>query len=128
MNLKHGLAAIACSLFMLTAHAGDYLSGDEIKSTFSGKTGIGQHIKKDQGVKSYFAGDGAFKSVLSGGKTRKGTWFVEGKLLCFRIHGETKDRCRSVRKDGGGGYELIRKNKKGPAIVHFESLEDGDQT
>lgn len=128
MNLNNGLAAVACSLFMLAAHAGDFLSGDEITSTFSGKTGIGQHLKKEQGVKTYFAEDGTFSSVLSGGVTRKGTWWVDDKLFCVRINGETKDRCRSVRKDGSGGYELVKKKKKELVIIHYESVEDGDQT
>jgi hypothetical protein len=127
MKFKHGFIAIACSLFMFTAQADEYLSGDEIRKTVSGKTGIGQHLKKDRGVRSYFAGDGAYTSVLSHGSTRKGTWWVDDRLLCLRIHGETKDRCRGVRADGAGGYELVNRNKDLP-VEHYERFEDGDQT
>ena len=127
MTFKHGFIALACSLFMFTAQADEYLSDDEISSTFSGKTGIGQQLKKEQGVRSYFGEDGAYKSVLSGGTTRKGTWWVDKRLLCLRIHGETKDRCRGVRTDGAGGYELVNRNKDLP-VEHYERFEDGDQT
>lgn len=126
MNLKHAVAAIVCSLFLLPAYAGDYLSGEEIKSTFTGKTAIGQHLKKDEVVKSYFAEDGSYKRVLAGGSV-KGTWWVDDGMLCVRVKGKTKDRCQRVRSDGAGGYEKVKMEKDIP-IVHFKSLEDGDKT
>lgn len=103
------------------------LSGDEIKSVFSGKTASGDHLKKGLGVKSFHASDGSYKSVLSDGTVRTGKWWVDADTLCLKFDGEGKDRCRQIESDGSGGYKKIHP-RKGKAVVHFKSLEDGDGT
>jgi len=105
----------------------DSLSGDDIKSAFSGKTAVGDHLKKGLGVKSFHASDGSYRSVLSDGTVRTGKWWVDGDNLCLKYEGEGKDRCRLIESDGADGYKKIHP-KKGKAVVHFKSLEDGNVT
>jgi hypothetical protein len=45
----------------------------------------------------------------------------------FRFDSQGKDKCRYIESDGKGGYKKIAP-KKGKAVVHFKSLEDGDKT
>jgi len=120
------IAGVLCAVFAIPTIAGS-LSGDEIKSAFSGKTASGDHLKKNMGVKSFHATDGSYKSILSDGTVRTGKWWVDGDNLCLRFDGEGKDRCRLIESDGGDGYKKIHP-KKGKAVVHFKSLEDGDKT
>jgi len=127
--MKKITALIAGAIFAVLAVpviAGS-LSGDEIKSTFSGKTAVGDHLKKGMGVKSFHASDGSYKSVLSDGTVRTGKWWVDGDKLCVKFNGEGKDMCRLIESDGSGGYKKINP-KKGKAVVYFKSLEGGDKT
>ena len=119
-------SAAVCALLTMPLMAGS-LSGDEIKSAFSGKTASGDHLKKSLGVKSFHATDGSYKSVLSDGTVRTGKWWIDGDNLCVKFDGEGKDRCRLIESDDADGYKKIHP-KKGKAVVHFKSLEDGDKT
>ena len=119
------IAGVLCTVPALPVIAGS-LSGDEIKSAFSGKTAVGEHLKKGMGVKSFHASDGTYKSVLSDGTVRTGKWWVDGDKLCVKFNGEGKDMCRLIESDGSGGYKKIVP-RKGKAVVHFKSLEDGDK-
>lgn len=119
------IAGSLCVVLALPVTASS-LSGDEIKSTFYGKTAVGDHLKKGVGVKSFHASDGSYKSVLSDGMTRTGEWWVDSDKLCVKFDSEGKDRCRLIESDGSGGYNKINP-KKGKVVVHFKSLEDGDK-
>ena len=119
------IAGVLCTVLALPVIAGS-LSDDEIKSAFSGKTAVGEHLKKGMGVKSFHASDGAYKSVLSDGTVRTGKWWVDGGTLCIKFDGEGKDICRLIESDGSGGYKKIVP-RKGKAVVHFKRLEDGDK-
>lgn len=103
----------------------DSLSGDEIRTTFSGKTAVGDHLKKGMGVRSFHANDGSYRSVLSDGTVRTGKWWVDVNELCVNLDG--KDNCNLVESDTGGGYMKVDP-KKGKAVVHFKTLENGDTT
>ena len=120
------IAGVICTAMALPIIAGS-LSGDEIKNAFTGKTAVGDNLKKGAGVKSFHASDGSYKSVLSDGTVRTGKWWVDGNNLCVKFDDEGKNRCRSIESDGQGGYKKI-KPEKGKAVIHFKSLEDGDTT
>lgn len=120
------IAGIIFSVFTMTA-AADSLSGDVIKNTFTGKTAIGDHLKRGMGVRAFHATDGSYKSVLSDGTVRTGKWWVDGDMLCVKFDAQGKDKCRSIESDGKGGYKKIHP-KKGKELVHIKSFEDGDTT
>jgi len=120
------IAGTICAVLAVPVMA-DSLSGDDIKSTFSGKTAVGDHLKKGMSVKAFHASDGSYISVLSDGTVRRGKWWVDGDNLCVKFDDKGKDKCGSFESDGEGSYKKIS-SRNGNAVIHFKSLEDGDKT
>ena len=127
MSYKALILSLILALISSLSSAQDYLSDDAIKSAFSGKTAIGNHLKKGVTVKSYHAEDGTYRSVYGDGSSNTGEWWVESNKLCVKFTGEDDSKCRKIMSDGASGYKKIHPKKDKP-VVHFEKLEDGDQT
>jgi len=101
------------------------MSGDEIRQTFTGMTGVGDHLKKGRGVRAFHATDGSYKRVISDGKVNTGKWWIESNRLCVKLNDKSETKCREIAADGKGGYRVIQPGKD-KAVIHFRSLEDGD--
>ena len=99
-------------------YAGDFLTEDQIKVAFSGKTVTWEHMFKDKSGKSYYAPDGKITGKKNGAK-REGTWSVEDNKLCL-----SWGKCRKIEADGNGGYYKVKGEKK--RVVKYISVTDGN--
>lgn len=99
-----------------SSFAGDFLTAEEVKSAFSGKTTEGKHAFKDKTSSSYLAPDGKLA-----GTDGMGTWRVEedGKL-CINKGG--KEKCRHITKENG----VYKKYKGNKHVWTYTSLTDGN--
>ena len=94
-TLTAALAAALFAAFAVTAQAGDTLSGEDIRTTVTGKTIEGE-MEATGAYAEYYAADGTIR-----GDGYTGTWSIDGDLMCFD-YGEGAD-CWSV---GGRGGEV----------------------
>ncbi|NNJ91329.1 MAG: hypothetical protein HKP55_06625 [Gammaproteobacteria bacterium] len=99
-----------------TALAVDFLSAEEVKTAFSGKTTEGKHASKNKTSSSYLAPNGKLSGT--GGK---GTWHVDsdGKLC---VKKGSKENCRNIAKDGDN-YKKYKGNKH---VWTYTSLVEGN--
>ena len=99
------------------------LTGDEVTAMFSDKTVWGNHAKKDNRNKVYFAPDGTFKSKrLDGSGGSEGKWSVDDEnRLCMEKNGDT--RCRTVVDKNG----KIIKYKGKKHVWNYTKFEDGNK-
>ncbi|MCB9025080.1 MAG: hypothetical protein H6625_02075 [Bdellovibrionaceae bacterium] len=112
------LAIISLSLL---GGAQKYLSGEEIKSAFTDKTGTSVHmIKKTTGI-WYHAKDGKFLGKGQDSKKIVGTWYVQKNKFCTKTN---KVVCTFIEADGQGGY--YRVDDKSKKLVHIKKLVSGN--
>lgn len=76
--------------------AGSNLTGEEIQSTFAGKTYSWTHTKRMDSGKSYLGADGS-RILIKNGKKKEMSWAVSGDKICFE---SKKKICRTIEKAG----------------------------
>lgn len=109
-------SVITALLFANNALAVNFLTAEEVKTAFSGKTTEGKHAFKDKSSSSYLAPNG--KLAGTGGN---GTWRVdEDGRLCVNKGG--KENCRHIAKEDG----VYKKYKGNKHIWTYTSLLDGN--
>ncbi len=82
--------------------AGQFLTGEKLKSTIIGKTFYAKHLKKGFEFKVYFDVDGqtAYRTTNSG--VSKTTYKFDGETHC--IYWKGVDRCAKILDNGDGSY------------------------
>ncbi len=118
MKYVNVITAVALFGVSLTVSAGDFLTGDAIKATVSGKTLIWEHLKKSKSGKSYYSEDGKLVGI-SNGSAREGSWKVDGDKLCV-----SWGKCMPLESDGKGGFYKVKGGSK--RVVHITAIEDGN--
>jgi len=116
--MKNIVIATCIALTPLSIHAGDFLSGDQIKETFSGKIVIWERMIKSKSGKTYLSYDGSAAGVSNGNK-RDGKWHVDGNKWCV-----SWGSCLAIESDGNGGYYKVKGSSK--RVVHMTKIEDGN--
>ncbi len=104
------------------------LTGEEIENNYSGNTNEWQSLKqKPMNPKwrapwgrTYFSPDGKLEGTIKG-KSRTGTWRIDGDQLCINWK---KERCRFVEQDGKAGFYGINP-KNGKKAVHVKKVHTG---
>ncbi len=116
---KNSIIAGLCLLALpMSVFAGDFLSGEQIKSAISGKTVQWEHMFKSKSGMTYYSADGTITGVQNGNK-REGTWHVDGDKLCV-----SWGKCLAIEPDGNGGYYKVKGGSK--RVVHIKSVSDGN--
>ncbi len=108
------------------AHAGDFLSSDEVKSIYSGKTANGVHLKKDFSYVAYFSPNGTFTQKKDNGDIKKGTWSVDNKgRQCISWDGSGITKCFPLVNNGDGSYTKVKLkgDKRIPLIMHSDFVD-----
>lgn len=104
--------------FPLLAFSGDFLSGEQITKTFSGKTVQWEHMFKSKSGKSYYSKGGKLTGVKNGSK-REGEWHVDNDELCV-----SWGKCLAIESDGNDGFYKVKNGSK--QVVHIKSVTDGN--
>jgi len=118
LKIKSIVVCISLMGIPFSGYAGDYLNGDQIKKTFSGKTIQWEHMFKSKSGKSYYAEDGSLTGVQNGSK-REGKWHVDGNRLCV-----SWGSCLAIEADGNGGFYKVKGGSK--QVVHIKALSEGN--
>ena len=117
MKLKSIVMAAALCSASFSVVAADFMSGEQIKATVSGKTMTWEHMFKSKSGKSYYAEDGTITGIKNG-SPREGTWKIEGDNLCVSY-----GKCLAIEADGNGGFYKVKNGSK--RVVHVTVIEDG---
>ena len=113
------------------AHAGEYMTADEVKALMSGNTFDGVFLPKSTEFSAYEDPDGKHNVLRSNGKMDEGrTWFVNEKgQHCTNNPKWAKKwpdgRCSFVRDAGNGEYYKI--NNKGEHTHTLTNFREGNQ-
>ncbi len=118
MKLSYIATGIALFAASLSASAGDFMNGEQIKAAVSGKTMTWSHMIKSKSGKSYYAEDGKVTGVANG-TPREGTWSIEGDNLCVSY-----GSCLAIETDGEGGFYKVKNGSK--RVVHIKLIEEGN--
>ena len=120
-------AILSLVLTASAASAGDYMSADEVKALFTGKTFDGVYLPKDKNFKAYEAPDGSHIVVNSRGKKSSGRqWSVNDKgQHCTTSKKWKEPRCTFVKDAGNGEYYKI--NNAGKHTHTLSNFRDGNQ-
>ena len=109
------------------AEAPTMLTGDEIKSLISGRTGEGRN-SDGYDVKYYNSPDGKVSATAAkGGKTYSsaGTWEIQGNTVCAKwANKDWKATCSSLAKNGQS--YAIKPTTSGSASTPAAKLIDGN--
>lgn len=125
--MKKVIYAAAVLFSVGIAHAGERLSGDELKEFYSDTTVSGVHFKLGPG-KTYFSSDGSVHSKSESGNERIGKWWVdegEGKR-CVRWNNSNKDLCHYTERNADGTHALLH-GGNGERLVEIKSTQKGNQ-
>ena len=121
--MKNVLAFLVFSLSAGVANAGEYLSGDEIKSLFSNKTFDIYTVKKGKNLSAYDSPDGEHVVHIPWkGKISHRKWWVEENKHCTS-HPKRADRCKDMKSIGEGKYEGYH---NGDHVVTLSNFRDGN--
>lgn len=115
--MKKLAIALTALCLPLSAFAGEMLSGDQIKQTFSGKTVHWEHMKKAKSGKTHLGTDGSVVGIENG-KKRTGSWEVKGDQWCM-----SWGRCLAVESDNGIYYKVKGGSKR---VTKITKIEDGN--
>lgn len=122
------LSAILISVASF-AHAGDFLSGDEIKSIYTGKTAKGVHLKKGFSYMAYFSPDGALIQKKDDGDTNEGKWSVDDEgRQCVSWNGSGVTKCFPLVNNNDGSYTKVKvKGSKHIPLIMHRDFTDGNK-
>lgn len=125
-KLVLGAALSAC--LSSGAYAGDFMTVDQIKAAFSGKTLDGQHLRKGYSFSNYFDPSGKLYSIRDGEK-RLGEWRINNKgKHCVQWEDSINEYCRLFRDNGDGSYTKIKiKGDRKIEILTLKNVRDGNQ-
>lgn len=120
--MKHKIVmglAFSSFFFVNAVSAMDFMTAEEVKSAFSGKTTEGHHAFKDRSSSSYLAPDGRLSGTGGSGK-----WRVDDEgRLCIYKDKKGKENCRHIVKDGDQ-YKKYKNEKK--HVWTYTSLTEGN--
>lgn len=110
-------------------HADDFLSGDEIKSIYTGKTAKGVHLKKGYSYVAYFSPDGALSQKTDDGNVKQGKWSVDDEgRQCVTWKGSGVTKCFPLVNNNDGSYTKVKlKGKKRIPIIMHRDFTDGNK-
>jgi hypothetical protein len=128
------LTTLVCAYLPTLSYSGEYLSADERKAVFCGKTYDGENLKSgwtyriyshsscDKITIRYLTGDDAGKTF-----ERRVTRYPNGES-CVKFE-DGKDRCTKVKVAGNGVYHQYATNGKynGEHIGTVTNIVDGNQ-
>lgn len=107
------------SIFFLNASAlaDNFMTATEIKSTLSGKTCAGEHLRKNYNFKVYFSPDGVVTQVKDNGYKRNGTWSIlDSGKRCLEWEGTDIRKCFHIQNNGNKTYTLTKIKKNGDTL------------
>lgn len=116
--MKNIVIATCIAFTSLSAQAGDFLTGDQIKEAFSSRTITWEHMFKNKSGKSYVGDDGTIIGISNDDK-REGKWHIDGDKWCV-----SWGKCLAIESDGNGGYYKVKGSSK--RVVHITKIEDGN--
>jgi len=128
MKLINLFTAATLMSISIYSHAGDALTGDQIKELFSNKTcdieKVDTNNENKKHLKAYTAEDGSRLLYIPWkNKTKERKWWVEGNRYCGS-HPKKGDYCRDIVDAGNGAYHGL---KDGEHIRTFSNFQDGNQ-
>lgn len=125
--MKKAVCIVLLPLLAGAAHAGERLTGDELKSFYTDTTISGVHHKLGPG-KTYFGPDGKVQSKSESGTERVGKWWIDesSDKRCVRWDDQDKDLCHYTERNGDGTHTLVH-GKKGTKLVQIKAAQKGNQ-
>ena len=105
MLRKIAVAMLPCLLWFVTgSHAGENVSFNDMKITFTGNTVEGKLIKRDVRYRMYLHPSGSLIRLDSKGLSEKGLWHINKKNeLCMSF---SSQRCYRVSQRGEDEFDL----------------------
>ena len=128
MDYKYVLAALAIMSTTLSSHAGDLLTGDQIKELFSNKTcdieKVDVNNEDKKYLKAFTSADGKRLVYIPWkDKKSKRKWWVEGDKFCAS-HPKWDGFCRNIMDAGNGVYHSL---DNGTHLRTLSNCRDGNQ-
>jgi len=122
---------ILCLLFMLvimgTAHAGERLSNDELKSYYTDMTITAFHFMRKEPEMFYFGSDGTAHKKIAGGEEVGGKWWIDEKsnMVCYIWDNKNTTFCLVTEQNNDGTYSQT--TGRGKSLYEIKSRQQGNQ-
>lgn len=106
---------------------GYYMTGDQLRAQFAGKTVYAKNVKTGTTSVSYYTGDGQVRQQRNG-RSRTGTWYIGPKgRMCLVMEEAGKPSCRAVVMGRDGVVRKYRRSgKRWTQTIIYEKFVKGN--